>query len=166
MPPSPEIDTDIDIRPVGPGDVDQLDRLLRVLADHVGALNSHRSTPETLLQDGFGSAPMFSALLAWPPSGDALGACVYLPDYSTWRGRPGVYILDLVVAPDRRGSGLGLELMAAAAQDGRDRWNAEYLILSVARTNDGARRFYERNGFTVDNYVDVMTLEQLDPLLG
>ncbi|MDH3295777.1 MAG: GNAT family N-acetyltransferase, partial [Acidimicrobiia bacterium] len=140
----------------------------------LGDLDHHRSTAESLRRDGFGPSPLFSSLLAWPRSvggsghgrsagQEAVGACVYLPDYSTTRAQSGVYILDLVVVPALRGSGVGLELMGAAAEAGRRRWNADYVILAVARTNLGAQRFYQRHGFVVDETSQVMTL-QLDRL--
>jgi ribosomal protein S18 acetylase RimI-like enzyme len=162
----------IDIRPGRADDVAHLDRLLRLLADTLGDLGDHRSTVETLRRDGFGAEPLFRFLLAWPvteisgrETPPAIGACVYLADYSTSRGSAGVYILDLVVTPEWRGTGVGLELLGAAAAQGRERWNADYLILAVDRANEAAHRFYRRHGFSVDEKSNVMTLDGIDRLL-
>ena len=108
---------------------------------------------------------LFQTLLAIDDaSGRAGGACVFLPDYSTWLARPGVYILDLIVEPQHRGNGLGSALLTEAARHGRREWDADYLILSVARDNHGAVRFYEREGFVADGHSRVMIRRGLDDL--
>ena len=160
-------------------DVDELDRLVGLLADSLGERDGYRSTPRTFRRYGFGERRLFSTLLAWPSvSGfdagarsrksanlegvsetkprSACGACVYLPDYSTWRARPGVYILDLIVEPDWRRFGVGLELLHQATRRGYDEWDADYVILAVDHANTGAIRFYQRNGFTLSEKTGVM----------
>lgn len=162
------------IEPARAVDVDELHRLLLVLAEATGSRAFYQGSTEALRRYGFGARPHFQALLARPDgydhggshSADAVGACIFLPDFSTWRGRPGVYILDLVVEPRWRSSGLGLSLLAEAARNGREQWDADYLILSVAQTNNGAIRFYQRHGFESDHHVDVMVLNGLDPIIA
>jgi ribosomal protein S18 acetylase RimI-like enzyme len=161
------IGQNVEIRPGASADAEDVARLLRLLADSLGGLEHHRSTAESIRRDGFGRSPLFSTFLAHPVGDtDLVGLCVYLADYSTTRGRAGVYILDLVVAPEWQGRGIGLELLRAAASDGQARWDAAYMILSVAQTNVAARRFYRRQGMKVDVKSDIMTLDGLQSLSG
>lgn len=97
-------------------------------------------TPEAILRDGFGERPVFEALLA-EQEGRAVGFALFFPNYSTWEGRPGLYVEDLFVAEDARGSGAGRALLAALARIARDRdWRR--IDLSVLDWNP-ARAFYE-----------------------
>jgi len=153
--------TNIFVRPGRPDDVERIHELLSVLANEHDDGHRYSGTPESFLRYGFGSWPMFHSLLATTQDGSSVGTCIYLPDFSTWRARPGVYILDLVVEPAHRSRGVGLALVADAARRGRDEWDADYLILSVARSNEGAIRFYEREGFISDGGNQVMTLADL-----
>lgn len=58
-------------------------------------------------------------------------------------------VVEIVVAPEQRGTGVGRALMDAAEQEARDR-GVDALDLMVAGPNDAARRFYERLGFRAD----------------
>ena len=157
------------IRPGRAGDEHELWRLVGLLADHLDDQNRYRSTPETFSRYGFGDRPMFETLLAHADEAEtdaaAFGACVYLPDFSTWLAQPGVYILDLVVEPEHRGRGIGSALLAQAARRGRDQWDADYLLLAVDRVNHHAVRFYEREGFEAADDSRIMIRRGLDDLL-
>lgn len=166
----PSSGTPFTVRPGDVDDVHELWRLVGLLADHLDDQHRYRSTPESFARYGFGARPLFQALLAYdddaPAGAHAIGACVYLPDYSTWLARPGVYILDLVVEPEHRGRRIGSALLAEAARRGREQWDADYLILAVDRVNHRAVRFYEREGFEADDQSRVMIRRGLDDLLG
>ena len=155
------------IRPGTIDDVAHIARLLRLLADSLDGLDDHRSTAETIQRDGFGRSPLFHTFLAEPADGvgDPIALCVYLADYSTTRARAGVYVLDLVVDPNWRGSGVGLDLLRTVAEAGRRKWDADYLILSVDTANHRARRFYQRHGMVIDEKSNVMTLDGLASFL-
>lgn len=135
-------------------DVGTLHALLTQLAAGDGA--TLRATPAALLRHGFGERPLFHAILA-EQEGTVLGLALYLPDYSTLRGSPGVLVQDLFVTPDARGLGLGPRLLSQvmAAQD----WGATYLTLMVDRANTSARRFYTRHGFVPRGSYDTLLLE-------
>ena len=159
-------DAPFTVRPGRIDDAAELWRLVGLLADHVDDRHRYHSTPESFAHYGFGARPLFETLLAFEGpsvepidddgSHEAIGACVYLPDFSTWQARPGVYILDLVVEPDHRGRGIGSALLADATRRGRKGWDADYVILAVDRSNEGAIRFYEREGFESDDHGRVM----------
>ena len=139
----------IKLRPAEAGDVATLLDLIRRLAEVQDATDYVQSTPEDLLRDGFGPVPRFHALLAEavdPASGrrEAVGLALYYFTYSTWAGRPNLYIEDLYVDPDRQGSGIGRRLMAALAREAVDAGCAR-LELAV-KTDNRARVFYERLG--------------------
>jgi GNAT superfamily N-acetyltransferase len=115
-----------------------------------------QGTPQALLCHGFGDRALFHAILA-ERDGTVLGMALYLPEFSTLRGSPGVLVQDLFVTPDARGLGLGPRLLSQVmtAQD----WGATYLTLMVDRANTSARRFYERQGFQPRGDYDILVLE-------
>ena len=71
---------------------------------------------------------------------------MYYFTYSTWVGRPNLYVEDLYVDPDQQGGGVGKRLMAAFARAALDA-GCGRLELSV-KTDNRARVFYERLGLT------------------
>src|SRR5262249_9223124 len=92
---------------------------------------------------GFGARPHFEAVLA-ERDGEALGFALYFHNFSTFMGRPGLYIEDLFVSEAARGSGLGRQLLAHLARIAVSR-GCPRLELSVLHWNP-ARAFYERMG--------------------
>ncbi len=91
----------------------------------------------------FGPDPAARVLIATPDEQTDVvaGMAVWFRTFSTWLGRPGVYLEDLFVRPDFRGRGLARQLLDALAErsDGRVEW-------SVLDWNDGAIAFYDRLG--------------------
>ncbi len=103
------------------------------------------ATAEDLVRDGFGDRPYFESLIA--ERGDhVIGYVIFFPNYSTWEGRPGLYIEDLFVLEEERGSGAGHALLAACARIAHERGWAR-LELSVLDWNP-ARAFYEGHGMS------------------
>lgn len=133
------------IRPATVDDAPAIHAMLVDLARYIGKVETVTSTPEDIRRHGFGASPAFRTLIA-TRGGKAVGLALYFDEFSTWRGRRGVYLQDLYVAPDLRGSGLGRLLVKAvvarAAADG-----AVYLRLAVDEENEQAARFYARLGF-------------------
>jgi len=140
---------DIVIRPACRQDVDAIHAMVLALGQATGAEHKVRSTALDLLRHGFGAEPAFEALIA-ERDGTAVGLCLYGYVFSTWRGEPGVYIIDLFVDQSVRGSGVGPRLLRAAARAGLAR-GSTHLRLSVDRKNEGAKRFYERIGMVFRN---------------
>ncbi|WP_246801989.1 GNAT family N-acetyltransferase [Ensifer sp. ENS06] len=135
---------DLRIRVGRESDADLIHRGLKLIAAHLSLEDKVTATVEDIRRHGFGSRPAFATLIA-EVSGQFAGLCLYFDSFSTWSGRPGAYIQDLVVDPQFRGLGVGETLMRAAiariwAAGGR------YVRLSVDASNTGAHRFYEKMG--------------------
>lgn len=133
----------VTIRPVEEADLPMLDGALRMLSDDLG--DTHRAHVDALRKAGFGPCPAFHAMLAL--SGDrAQGAVMFSPVFSTVRGMPGLYISDLWVSADTRGTGLGRRLLAAASARAGSLWGAGYLRLDVYDRSPEAIGFYSKLG--------------------
>jgi GNAT superfamily N-acetyltransferase len=137
--------TSIAIRAAGPEDAGTVVRLIRALAAYEGLLEHVRITEADVLRDGFGARPCFECLLA-EADGEVLGFAIHRPSYSTFEGRPGLYVEDLFVAESARQLGVGRLLMARLAAIARER-GCTRMSLAVLHWNP-AREFYRRLGFT------------------
>ena len=94
---------------------------------------------------GFGAEKSFESVVA-ERDGKVVAAMIMYDEFSTWRGKKGVYVLDIYISPQARGCGLGRRLIAKAAAWGRSR-GASYVRLSVDQENIHAINFYEAIGF-------------------
>jgi len=138
---------EITIRMATVEDVPVIHRLLSELEATLGAASKIKRRAEDLGKFGFSDEPLFEALVAW--SGlEPVGLAVYFREFSTWLGKPGVYVQDLYVAPSQRGTGLGSRLMQAVYDRARG-WSAAYCKLMVHTDNQAAIAFYRRLGFHV-----------------
>lgn len=146
MPDTPETT----VRPATPEDAATIVEFVRGLAafEHE-PLEQVRLTIEDVRRDGFGEQRSFGCLIAEQPSATgwrAVGFALFFPNYSTWEGRAGIYVEDIFVVEDARGTGAGRALLSALARLARDR-GAARIDLAVLDWNP-ARGFYERLGFT------------------
>ena len=132
------------IRPARAADSDAVWALLADLAGSIGLAHKFHGSAEDLRRHGFAGTRHFEALIA-EVEGIAVGLVLYFFNYSTWRGRLGVYVQDIHVVEAYRSKGLGRQLLAAAAARGRAQ-GCTHLRLSVDPGNETARRFYERVG--------------------
>lgn len=133
------------IRPATPDDADAIATMLAHLADETGDGAHFASTPDTIRAYGYGPEAFFETLIA-EREGAAVGLALYFRHFSTTRAQPGVYVQDLWVAPEARGTRLGARLLAAVARAGAA-WGARYLALTTHGGNETARAFYTRLGF-------------------
>ena len=108
------------------------------------AVENVRITEADVRRDGFGERRRFEVLIA-ESDGAAAGFALFFPTYSTWEGRPGMYVEDIFVEEAARKSGAGRALIAAVAKIGRQRGCAR-VDLAVLNWNP-ARGFYHRLGF-------------------
>lgn len=136
---------DLTIRPAVPADVDTILTFIKGLAAFEQAPGAVKATTADLLRDGFGEQLKFEVLIA--ERGDRpVGFALFFPTYSTWEGRAGIYLEDLFVIEEERGTGVGYKLMTTLAAIAVDRGCAR-LELSVLHWNP-AREFYHRLGLT------------------
>jgi GNAT superfamily N-acetyltransferase len=134
----------VTIREAVPADAGTIVLLIRALAAYENMADLVRITDADVLRDGFGDRRCFEALLA-ELDGQAVGLALYRPSYSTFDGRPGLYVEDLFVAESARGLGIGRMLMARLAAIARERGGSR-MTLAVLHWNP-ARDFYRRLGF-------------------
>ncbi len=128
-----------------PGDATAIHTMIKGLAQALDLGGKTSGSVNDLLKYGFGENAAFNALIA-ECDGDAVGMCTYFPVFSTWSGRPGVFVLDLYVAKSQRGRGLGEDLLARLAGIVRKR-GATFMQLSVDNHNIRGQSFYRRIGF-------------------
>jgi hypothetical protein len=137
------------LRPAQPDDAPAIVGLIRELADFERLSHLVEVTPDGLRQQLWGARPAAEAIVAERLSDRQVVAfALFFANFSTFLGRPGLYLEDLYVQPAHRGQGIGaalLERLAALAVErgcGRFEW-------SVLDWNADAIRFYERMGATV-----------------
>lgn len=104
----------ITLREATPADVPQILAFIRALAAYEREPEAVTATEDNLLRDGFGPHPFYSCLMA-ESDGVAAGFALYFFNYSTWLGRPGLYLEDLIVLPEFRGQGIGKALLQRVA---------------------------------------------------
>jgi ribosomal protein S18 acetylase RimI-like enzyme len=131
------------IRFAEPADAALLLRLIRDLAAYEKAPEAVVATEADLLRHGFGPAPQFEALLAVLDR-EPVGMALFQTRFSTWLGRPGLYLEDLYVAKAARRLGVGRRLMARLAAIAVERgWGRiDFHVLDW----NPARGFYRRLG--------------------
>lgn len=145
------------IRPASVNDVPIIHALLTELEQTLGATDSVKRTADDLRRFGFGETPRFNVLLAWQDH-QAVGLALFFREFSSWRGAPGVYVQDIYVSAEVRGTGLGRKLMQAVMESARS-WGATYCKLSVYGDNEPAVAFYRRLGFRISDTECVLILD-------
>ncbi len=108
------------IRPIAPADVPAVTQLVYDLAEYERLREECHLTEEQLSAALFGPQPALFGLVATQSAGDTqhgiVGYALYFLNFSTWEGVHGIYLEDLYVRPDQRGSGLGKALLVALAE--------------------------------------------------
>ena len=142
------------VRPMQAGEAAAVAAMVRSLAEHIGTEFVPKLTGEKLNAAG----DLIDVVVA-EDAGQLLGACLGLMTFSTWRGAPGLYVVDLFVLPEARGRNVGLQLLRCSARRFARR-GAQFIKLEVDETNTGAERFYARLGFTKKTEDRLHILEQ------
>lgn len=125
-------------------DVPTILAMIRGLAKYERLAHQMKATAARLRRHGFGRRPYFEALIC-RRGRNTVGFALYFFTYSTFMGRPTLYVEDLFVLPDERGRGAGKALLVALARIaarrgcGRMEW-------AVLDWNTPAIRFYKRLG--------------------
>ncbi|HZR05482.1 MAG TPA: GNAT family N-acetyltransferase [Candidatus Udaeobacter sp.] len=132
------------IRPARVNDVPLILQLIRDLATYERAPDEVTATEEQLVDVLFGERPAAEVLLAFEGQ-SPVGFAVYFYNFSTWIGRPGLYLEDLFVKPDKRGKGFGRALLVELAKIARDR-ECGRMEWAVLDWNEPAMKFYRGLG--------------------
>lgn len=125
-------------------DIPVILKMIRGLAEYEHLAHEVKATAARLRRDGSGRRPYFETLIC-SHGRKIVGFALYFYTYSTFAGRPSLYVEDLFVLPEERGKGAGKALLRTLAGIalrngcGRMGW-------VVLRENDPAIRFYKRIG--------------------
>lgn len=109
-----------EIRQATEADVPVILRFIRALAEYEKLSHKVVATEESLRRTLFGN-PRFAEVILGYEDGEPVGFALFFHNYSTFLGRPGIYLEDLFVDPNRRGRGYGKALLAHLARLARDR---------------------------------------------
>lgn len=134
----------ITIRAASPSDASTVHAMLLRLALAMGAPKKNSSSVKDIAAALSGDRPAIHALIGELQK-KPVGVAVFFLTFSTWRGKPGVYVQDIYVAANARGAGLGRKLLQAVAAWGLQQ-GADHLRLSVDPSNAAARAFYASLG--------------------
>jgi GNAT superfamily N-acetyltransferase len=131
---------DFEIRPARVEDVPIILELICDLATYERAPKEVTATEEQLVDVLFGEKPAAEVLLAFEGN-EPVGFAVFFHNFSTWLGRPGLYLEDLFVKPAKRGKGYGHALLVDLAKIARDR-GCGRMEWAVLDWNEPAIKFY------------------------
>ena len=136
--------TDFALRPAEPRDLDAIVGLIRELAAFERLTHLLQVTPQSLAPHLFGERPVVEAIVAERAS-RVVAFALFFTNFSTFLGKPGLYLEDLIVAPEQRGQGIGRALLTRLARIAveRDYGRFEWSVLDW---NEQAIRFYEGMG--------------------
>ena len=132
------------IRPATVADLPVILELIRDLATYERAPNEVTATEQILRETLFGEKRAAEVLLLFENE-IAAGFAVFFHNFSTWLGRPGLYLEDLFVRPEHRGKGYGRALLVELAKIARER-NCGRLEWAVLDWNEPAIQFYLKLG--------------------
>lgn len=132
------------IRPATPADVALILRLVRELAEFEREPDAVEATEDMLERALFGERPAAEAVIA-ELDGAPVGFALFFQNFSTWTGRPGIYLEDLYVTPAARGSGTGTALLRHLAGIALDRGCGRF-EWAVLDWNEPAINFYRAMG--------------------
>ena len=127
-----------------PSDLPVIAQFIRNLAEYERLVHEVRFD-EAVLGDRLFGARSYAEVLIGEIDGMPQGFALFFHNFSTFEGKPGVYLEDLFVRPEARGSGLGKALLSALAQIAVER-DCARLEWSVLDWNDPAIQFYKKLG--------------------
>jgi GNAT superfamily N-acetyltransferase len=146
----------LSIRKATAADVALILDFIRRLAEYEREPNAVVATEQDLLRDGFAENPKYRTVIAeW--DGMPAGFAFFFYNYSTWRGRPGIYLEDLFVLPEMRGKGIGKALLQYLARIAvaESCYGIRWMVLEW---NEPALKFYDVLGAVVLGEWETMLL--------
>jgi GNAT superfamily N-acetyltransferase len=132
------------IRPATVVDTPTIARLILALAEYERLTHEVRFDENELREHLFGPRPFAEVLLA-EDAGEVVGFALFFPSYSTFVGKPGIYLEDLFVEPRHRGKGHGKALLTAVARLAVER-GCGRMEWSVLNWNEPSIQFYRSLG--------------------
>jgi GNAT superfamily N-acetyltransferase len=152
----------LSIRKATGADASLILEFIRHLAVYEREPDAVVATEEDIVRDGFGPEPKFRCLIAeW--SGKPAGFAFFFYNYSTWLGKPGLYLEDLFVLPEMRGKGIGKALLIKLAQIAVAE-NCYGMRWQVLEWNEPAIEFYHTLGAHIMDAWETMRL--MEPALS
>lgn len=136
----------LSIVPARESDIPLILDFIRQLAEFERLTHEVMANEQVLCDSLFGERPVAEVALAYL-AGEAVGFAVYFSNFSTFIGRPGIYLEDLFVQPAFRGKGIGRALLSYLARLAKQR-NCARLEWAVLDWNQPAIDFYRRLGAT------------------
>jgi GNAT superfamily N-acetyltransferase len=134
------------IRPAVESDLGAIEELIRALADYERMSADVVMDTERLRKSLFGERPYAEVLIAEEEAqGKAVGFALFFHNFSTFLGRPGIYLEDLFVRPEHRGGGYGKALLKRLAEIAIER-DCGRLEWAVLNWNEPAIGFYRSLG--------------------
>ena len=131
----------LNIRPATSADAPVIASLVRELADYEKLLDDAKATAADFLREIESPNPVIHVLIAeW--NGSPCGFALYFFNFSTFVGRPGLYLEDLFVRPAQRKHGIGRALLRALARIASQR-GCGRMEWAVLDWNEPALRFYK-----------------------
>lgn len=134
----------LSIRSATPADISLIGQFIRDLAEYEKLAHEVRFDEAVMAQKLFGPRT-FAEVLIGEIEGTPQGFALFFHNFSTFEGRPGIYLEDLFVRPDARGSGLGKALLGKLAALAVER-DCARLEWSVLDWNTPAIDFYKALG--------------------
>lgn len=136
--------THIQITPATPGDIPLILTFLHELATYEKLAHEVVATERDMHAALFGERPVVEAVIA-SLDGEAVGYALFFPTFSTFLGKPGLYLEDLYVRPAARGFGAGRKMLEHLARLTVERgWGR--LEWSVLDWNEPSIAFYKKMG--------------------
>ncbi|MGE5624700.1 MAG: N-acetyltransferase family protein [Bacillota bacterium] len=118
--------------------------LIRELAEYEKLLHEVTATEAGIRESLFGAKPVAECVIA-EQAGKPAGFALFFHNYSTFLGKPGLYLEDLYVKPELRGKGIGRKLLVHLAQLALERGCGRF-EWAVLDWNEPAIRFYKGLG--------------------
>ena len=133
------------IRGAVPADLALIAQFIRDLAEYERMAHAVEFDESVLERSLFGDRPYAEVLIAEDDAGEAVGFALFFHNFSTFLGRPGIYLEDLFVRPEARGQGYGKALLARLAAIAVER-GCGRLEWAVLNWNTPSIEFYESMG--------------------
>jgi GNAT superfamily N-acetyltransferase len=135
----------VSLRRAREADLETIISLVRALADYEREPEAVRIDRDEFVRNLFGPHPYAEVILAEDEASEIVGFALFFHNFSTWTGKPGIWLEDLFVRPEQRGRGHGRALLAELARIAVERGCGRF-EWSVLDWNEPSIRFYHAMG--------------------